>query len=147
VAVAISLGLCGIPFQAAGIGTKQTKSVHGNLPDPIERACDAAKTPGEKGAKKRQVNGTIPCINMGLRKAILNQLNPSISTTWFGQVGTTARAGAQGWIPVLAAPIVNGYRGALRGTPGSAFVAGRPHERWRGGATGRVAARVCGRPV
>jgi hypothetical protein len=47
-----SLSLCGIMFRAASKGNKQAKGMIGNLLDSIERACDAAKTPGEKCAKK-----------------------------------------------------------------------------------------------
>ena len=55
-AVAVSLGLCRIPFRAASKGNKQTKGMLENPLDSTERARDSAKTPGEKPAKKRQVN-------------------------------------------------------------------------------------------
>ena len=58
----------------------------GNLLDPIERACDAARTPREKGAKKRQINGIIPDLIIDVRHAILNQLISCTTPTWFGQV-------------------------------------------------------------
>ena len=60
----------------------------GNFLDPIEWARDAAKTPREKGAKKRQMIGIISDIFIDTRNAILNQLISSTSSTWFGQVGT-----------------------------------------------------------
>jgi hypothetical protein len=60
----------------------------GNLLDPIERARDAARAPGEKGAKRRQINGIIPDIIIDVRNATLNQLIPCSSPTWFGQVET-----------------------------------------------------------
>ena len=60
----------------------------GNLFDPIERARDAANIPGGKSTKKRQINGIIPDIIIDVRNAILNQLIPSTSPTWFDQVGT-----------------------------------------------------------
>ena len=47
------LGPCGTPFRAASKGDKQTKGMLEKLLDPIERARDAAKTPGEKSSKKR----------------------------------------------------------------------------------------------
>lgn len=54
-AVTVSLSLCGIPFKAACKWNKQTKDgrMLGNLLDPIGRARDAARTPGDKGAKKK----------------------------------------------------------------------------------------------
>ena len=70
-AVAVSLSLCGISFRAASKGDKQTKGMLEKLLDPIERARDAAKTPGEKSAKKRQINGTIPGISADVRNAVL----------------------------------------------------------------------------
>ena len=54
-AVTVSMSLCGIPFRAASKGKKQTKGMLGNLFHPIERTREAAKTPGEKSAKKRQI--------------------------------------------------------------------------------------------
>jgi len=51
-AVAVSLGLCGIPLRAASKGNKQAKDMIGNPHGPTEWACDAAKAPGEKPAKK-----------------------------------------------------------------------------------------------
>ena len=59
----------GIPFRAASKGNKQTKRMLGNTHDPIERARDAAKTPGEKSTKKRQINGITPDITMDVRNA------------------------------------------------------------------------------
>ena len=47
----------------------QTKSMLGNLPGPIERARDAAKAPGERSAKKRQVYEIIPVIVIDVRNA------------------------------------------------------------------------------
>ena len=67
---------------------KQTKGVLGDLLGPIERARDAARTPGEKGAKKRQVNGIIPDPIIDVRNAILNQLISYTTPTWFDQVET-----------------------------------------------------------
>jgi len=78
-AVAVPLSLFGIPFRAAS---------KGNLPGPIGRVRDFAKTPGEKSAKKRQVNGITPDIIIGVRNAMLNQLIPSTSPTWFDQAET-----------------------------------------------------------
>ena len=57
----------------------------GKILDPIERARDAAKAPGEKSAKKRQFYGIIPDIITDVRNAILNQLIPSTFPTWFNQ--------------------------------------------------------------
>ena len=84
-AVTISLSTCGIPFRAASKGNKQTKGMLGNLLDPIERARDAAKTPEENCAKKRQINGIIPGIIIDVKNAILNQLISSTFPTWFDQ--------------------------------------------------------------
>ena len=42
-AVAVPLGLCGIPFMAASKGNKQTKGMPGNLLGPIEGARDSAR--------------------------------------------------------------------------------------------------------
>ena len=73
---------------------------------PIERARDAAKTPGEKSAKKRQIDGTIPGIIADERNAILNQLIPGTSPTWFDQVETTCDVkalpphGTSGYFPI-----------------------------------------------
>ena len=51
-AVTVSLSFCGIPFRAASKGNKQAKGMLGNPLDPIERARDAAKIPGEKREDK-----------------------------------------------------------------------------------------------
>ena len=61
-AVAVSLGLCGIPFWAASKGNKQTKGMPGNPLDPTERARDAAKTPGEKYAKRGRLTESPPTL-------------------------------------------------------------------------------------
>ena len=87
-AVTVSLNHCGIPFKAASKWNKQTKGMLGNLLDPIERACDAARTPREKGAKKRQINGIIPDLILDVRNAIFNQLISYTTPTWFDQVET-----------------------------------------------------------
>ena len=87
-AAAVSLSLGGIPFRAASKGNKQTKGMLRTLLGPIERAHDSAKTPGEKSAKKRQINGIIPDIITDVRNTVLNQLIPSTSLTWFDQFET-----------------------------------------------------------
>ena len=75
-AVTVPLGLCGTPFRTASKGYKQTKGALGNLLDPIERARDSAKAPGEKSAKKREIKEITPGIIADVRKAILNLLIP-----------------------------------------------------------------------
>ena len=87
-AVTVPLSLCGIPFRAASKGNKQTKGMLGNNLGPIERARDAAKAPGEKSTKKWKINGIIPGIVIDVRNAILNQLIPGTSPTWFDQAET-----------------------------------------------------------
>ena len=47
-AVAVSLGLCGIPFRAASKGNKQAKGMLKTNLGPIGRARDAAKAPGKE---------------------------------------------------------------------------------------------------
>ena len=71
-AVTVSLSHRDILFKAASKWNKQTKGMLGNLLDSIERARDAARTPREKGAKKRQVNGITPDLIMDVRNAIFN---------------------------------------------------------------------------
>ena len=71
-AVAVSLGLCGIPFRAIKV-KKQAKGMLRSLLGPIARARDEAKAPGEKGAKKWQINGIFPGITAGVRNGILIQ--------------------------------------------------------------------------
>ena len=73
-AVTVSLNPCGIPLRAASKGSKQTKGILGNLLDPIERARDSARAPGEKPAKKRRTNGITPGVTADASYAIVNQL-------------------------------------------------------------------------